>query len=174
MRRLSYAFVIALVLLLAPACGGASGQTQSASGGRRQPAATISTSGPAGNPCDRKLVGQADLAGITTSPVQKVEALEGDPQSCVFSTAMGTITVTVRPGLGNVSVSGWEKGQMNVPATPMSGVGDRAVWQDTMKEVIATKNDVLCDISVMGPPGTAAAGAQKRLGDLCNTIFSRQ
>jgi hypothetical protein len=128
-----------------------------------------------GNPCEQKLVGQADVAGIMTSPVVKTEALEGDPQSCIFSTATGgTITVMVRPGLGNVSVSSWERGQMHVPAAPMAGVGDRAVWQDTMNEVLATKNDVLCDISVMGPPGTAAAGAQRRLGELCNRIFSRQ
>jgi hypothetical protein len=80
----------------------------------------------------------------------------------------------VRPGLGNLTVSGWEKGQMNLPVTPFAGVGDRAVWQDALNEVIATKDDVLCDILVMGPPGTAAAGAQKRLGDVCNTIFSRQ
>jgi hypothetical protein len=162
-RQPTYAFLVAVLSLVAPACGGSS-QTQV-----KRPA-----SAPPGNPCDRKLVGQADLAGITTSPVVKVEALEGDPQSCVFSTSLGTVTVTVRPGLGNVSVSGWEKGQMNVPATPMPGVGDRAVWQDTMNEVIATKQDVLCDISVMGPPGTAAAGAKQKLGDLCNTIFSRQ
>ncbi len=173
MRRETYAFAIALLALVVAACG-ASGQRQSPSGGHRG-AASGTSSGPAGNPCERKLVGQADVAGIMTAPVVKVEPLEGDPQSCIFSTGTGgTITVMVRPGLGNVSVSSWEKGQMNVPAAPMAGIGDRAVWQDTMHEVIATKNDVLCDVSVMGPPGTAAAGAQKRLGDLCNTIFSRQ
>jgi hypothetical protein len=63
---------------------------------------------------------------------------------------------------------------MNIPATPLEGVGDRAVWQDMLHEVIATKNNVLCDVSVMGPPGTAAPDAKKRLGDLCNAIFSRQ
>ena len=173
MRHPTYGFLVALFLLAAAACG-ASGQTQSASGKSRAPAATP-PSKAAGNPCERKLVGETDVAGIMTSAVMKVERLEGDPQSCVFSTALGgTLTVMVRPGLGNVSVAAWEKGQMNVPAVPMPGVGDRAVWQDTMNEVIATKSDVLCDVSVMGPPGTAAPGAQKRLGDLCNTIFSRQ
>ena len=137
--------------------------------------ATKSTSAPAGNPCERKLVGEADVAGIMTSPVVKTEPLEGDPQSCVFSTGLQShITVMVRPGLGNMTVSSWEKGQMNLPVAPMAGVGDRAVWQDTLNEVIATKDDVLCDISVIGPTGTAAPGAQKRLGDLCKTIFSRQ
>lgn len=163
MRHRTYACLVALLSLVAPACGSSS----------RAPAKRAA-SRAVGNPCERKLVSKTDLTGITTSPVVKVEALDGDPQSCVFSTAVGTVTVTVRPGLGNVSVSGWEKGQMNVPAAPLPGVGDRAVWQDTMNEVIATKNDVLCDISVMGPPGTAADGAKKRLGDLCNTIFSRQ
>jgi hypothetical protein len=153
------------------ACG-PSGQAPSASS---RPSAPKTSSAPSGNPCDRKLVGQADVAGIMTSPVVKTDALEGDPQSCVFSNALqAQITVMVRPGLGNVTVSGWEHGQMNVPAVPMPGVGDRAVWQDTLNEVIATKNDVLCDISVVGPPGTAAPDVQKRLGDLCNTIFSRK
>lgn len=173
MRRVSCAFAIALLSVLVPGCS-ASGQAQPSSGAGQTPATTSASARGAGNPCDRKLVVQADLAGVTTSPVLKVEPLDGDPQSCVFSTALGTVTVTVRPGLGNVSVSGWEKGQMNAPVTPMAGVGDRAVWQDTMNEVIATKHDVLCDISVMGPPGTAAPGAQKRLGDLCNAIFARQ
>ena len=170
MRRLTDALRIAFLSLVVTACG-ASDRTPSASGGTRQAPAAAQ----AGNPCERKLVGEADVAGIMTSPVVKMEALDGDPQSCVFSTALQShITVMVRPGLGNVTVSAWEKGQMNVPATPMAGVGDRAVWQDMLNEVIATKNNVLCDISVMGPPGTAAPDAQTRLGKLCNTIFARQ
>jgi hypothetical protein len=170
MPRRTYALPIALLSLVVTACG-ASDQTPSASGGKRQ----ASAAAQAGNPCERKLVGEADVAGIMTSPVVKREALDGDPQSCVFSTALQShITVTVRPGLGNVTVSAWENGQTNVPATPIPGVGDRAVWQDSLNEVIATKNNVLCDISVMGPPGTAAPGAQTRLGNLCNTIFARR
>jgi hypothetical protein len=166
---------IALVSVWTPACGHVPGQAQSASSTVRPAAAIGRPSTPIGNPCERKLVGQTDVAGIMTSPVVKMDALEGDPQSCIFSTGTGgTITVMVRPGLGNVSVSGWENGQMNVPSISIRGVGERAVWQDTMNEMIATKNDVLCDVSVMGPPGTAASGAQKRLGDLCNMIFSRQ
>lgn len=173
MRRLPYAFLIALLSFVAMACG-APEQAQSAFTGRQEPR-TGSAPARTGNPCERKLVSEADIVGIMTSSVVKMEPLEGDPQSCVFSTAQQAhITVMVRPGLGNVTVSGWEKGQMNVPAIPMAGVGDRAVWQDTLNEVIATKNNVLCDIGVMGPPGTAAPDVQKRLGDLCNTIFARQ
>ena len=171
MHRLIYACLIALLWLVVTACG-ASDRTRTASGGGH---GKTSASAPPGNPCERKLVGETDVAGIMTSPVVKTEPLDGDPQSCVFSTALQShITVMVRPGLGEVTVSGWEKGQMNVPVTSMAGVGDRAVWQDALNEVIATKNNVLCDVSVTGPPGTAATGAQRRLGDLCNTIFSRQ
>lgn len=157
MRPLTYVCGTALLSLATWACGAARhAQAQS------------------GNPCDRKLVGPADVAGIITSPVVTTEPLEGDPQGCVFSSAsQAHITVMVRPGLGNVTISGWEKGQMNAPAAPMHGVGDRAVWQATLNEVIATKNDVLCDVSIVGPPGTAEPSAQKRLGDLCNVIFSR-
>jgi len=157
MRPLTYVCGTAFFSLVASACA-ASGRAH----------------GPSGNPCDRGLVGQADVAGIMTSPVAKMEALDGDPQSCVFSNALhDRLTVMVRPGLGDLTVSSWETGQMNGSATPMPGVGDRAVWQDTLNEVIATKNDVLCDISITGSPGTAAPQAKKRLGDLCNTIFSR-
>jgi hypothetical protein len=155
-------------------CGG-SGHAQSPAEGDHRAVTPGSAAGPPGNPCDRKAISLADAAGILTSPLLKTEPLEGDPQSCLLSTGQQShITVTVRPGLGNMTVSAWEKGQMNMPATPMAGVGDRAVWQDTLNEVIATKNNVLCDVGVMGPPGTAAPGAQKRLGDLCNTIFSKQ
>lgn len=173
MRRATHRFGIVLISLVVPACGGSNHESPSAGTARARAKAPSSAS--AGNPCERKLVGEADVAGIMTSPVVKMEALDGDPQSCVFSTALQShITVMVRPGLGNMTVSSWEKGQMNMPASPMGGVGDRAVWQDTLNEVIATKNDVLCDVNVTGPPGSAATGAQKRLGDLCNAIFSRQ
>ncbi|MGH9409989.1 MAG: hypothetical protein ACRD1V_11105 [Vicinamibacterales bacterium] len=175
MHRLAYAFVIVLVSLLAPACGSTSGPAQSGSGGSRQPAATTSASGSAGNPCDRKLVGKDDVAGIVTSPITTVEPLQGDPQTCEFKTAgFNGVRVTVRPGLGDGSVHAWETGGMNLSVTPLAGVGDRAVWQDMLREVIATKHNVLCDVSVTGGPGGAAKDAQKRLGDLCNTIFSRQ
>ena len=158
MRPLTYVCGTALLSLVTSACG-AAGHAQA----------------PSGSLCDRKLVGPADVAVIMTSAVVKTEALEGDPQTCIFSSASRAhITVMVRPGLGNITVCGWEKGQMNAPAVPMPGVGDRAVWQDTLNEVIATENDVPCDIGVMGPAGTAAPGAQERLGDLCNAIFSRQ
>ena len=174
MRGLTFVCASVLLPLVTLGCG-ASGRTASAGDANRRAVARDSSAARSGNPCDRQLVGQADVAGILTSPVVRTEPLEGDPQSCVFSTAhQSHITVMVRPGLGNVTVSGWESGQMNVPATPLAGVGDRAVWQDALTEVIATKNNVLCDISIMGPPGTAAPGAQRRLGDLCNTIFSRQ
>ena len=174
MRRVTGAWAIVFLSLVTPGCG-ASGQPPSPPQGGRHADAKGSAAAATGNPCDRKLVSLPDLAGVMASDAVKAEALEGDPQSCVFSNAHGgTVTVTVRPGLGDVTVAGWEKGQMNVPATLMAGVGDRAVWQDTMNEVIATKKNVLCDISVMGPPGTASADAKARLGGLCNTIFSRQ
>ena len=174
MRQLTCSWAIVLLSLVTPGCGAPEHSPSPPDGGRHAGAKGPAAE-PAGNPCERKLVTQADVAGIMASAAVKVEALEGDPQSCVFSNVLGgTITVMVRAGLGDLTVAGWEKGQMNVPVKPMAGVGDRAVWQDTMNEVIATKNNVLCDISVMGPPGTTSADAKARLGGLCNTIFSRQ
>jgi hypothetical protein len=54
--------------------------------------------------------------------------------------------------------------------TPLAGVGDTAVWDPTLKEVDATKNNVLCEIGAMGP-ATKNATSDK-VGALCNKIFA--
>ena len=104
-------------------------------------------------------------------------AADGDAQSCQFETAaFALVTVTLRPGLGNATVGAWASGRMPIAAAPLTGVGDRAVWVAELKEVIATKNDLLCDIGVGGAPGASVAAdvVEKRLGDLCNTVFAKQ
>ena len=103
-------------------------------------------------------------------------AADGDPQSCAFETAgFASVTISLRPGLGNATVDTWSSGRMPASATPLSGVGDGAVWAADLEEVIATKNNLLCDIGVTGPPGAALPDkvVQKRLGDLCTKIFAR-
>ena len=55
------------------------------------------------------------------------------------------------------------------------GVGDAAVWQDTLHEVIAQKNDLLCDIQLRGSSGDLAIAANAlpaSWGRLCNRIFA--
>lgn len=131
-----------------------------------------------GNACDRGLVTKGDVGGILREPIVRVHSLaaDGDPQSCAFeTTGFASVTISVRPGLGNATVATWASGRMPTPADPLSGVGDRAVWSAELNEVIATKNDLLCDIGVGGPPGGSVAGeiVKKRLGELCNRIFGK-
>jgi hypothetical protein len=132
---------------------------------------------PAGNACDRRLVTKDDVAGILREPIVRMKSLaaDGDAQSCAFETAgFATVTISLRPGLGNATVDTWASGRMPASAAPLAGVGDRAVWSAELEEVIATKNDLLCDIGVSGPPepSTSTDVVQQRLGDLCNKIFA--
>ncbi len=125
---------------------------------------------PAGNACDRKLVTSADAAEILGKPVASEETLQGDAQSCVFATADSTtLTISLRPGLGRATVDTWATGKMDMPVTNVSGVGERAVWQSTLKEINAEKNDLLCDIGVVGH---ASAATPEKLGAVCNKIFA--
>ena len=125
--------------------------------------------------CVRKLLTPADVAGILSEPIVGMKDIPGDAQSCNFTTAsFPAVTVMLRPGLGKATVQSWGSGQI-MPTTPVAGVGDRAVWVTGTYEIVADKNNVLCDITVRAAerdlaPG-AAAGIQKRLGDLCNKVY---
>ena len=139
---------------------------------RSQGAGNAGASTPAGNACDRKLVTSADAAAILGEPIASEKALPGDAQSCVFTTAgFTTLTISLRPGLGRTTVDTWAAGKMPMPVTDVSGVGERAVWQSTLKEIIAEKNNLLCDIGVVGP-GQGAGATPETLGALCNKIFA--
>jgi hypothetical protein len=135
----------------------------------------------AGSACDDKLIAPADASGILSAPIVAMKPLAGDPQTCQLASADADsggphIEVSLRPGLGKVTVETWAAGKMPLSAAPLAGVGDGAVWVADTHEVDAQKNDVLCTVSEGGPaPALAAdpAALAKRLGDLCNTIFSR-
>jgi hypothetical protein len=132
----------------------------------------VAAAAPAGAACDRKLVTAADAARILGEPVASEKTLQGDPQSCVFETAtFASMTIALRPGLGRVTVDAWASGKMPVPATQVAGVGERAAWQPTLKEINAEKNDLLCDIGVVGA-GPRAGATPEALGALCNRIFA--
>lgn len=167
MSRLA-CFLLILLLVL-----GACSKTVSNTGAAAsQSVANTAASTPAGNACDRKLVTSADAAGILGEPAASEETLPGDAQSCVFTTAdFTTLTISLRPGLGRVTVDTWAAGKMPVPVTNVSGVGERAVWQSTLKEINAEKNNLLCDIGVVGP-GHRAGATPEKLGALCNKIFA--
>ena len=164
------------VCILAGMAGcSAAGSPAAGSSSTRPPGASTH----AGNACDRHLVTKDDLTGILKDPIVTMKSLaaDGDGQTCVFETAgYSSVTITLRPGFGDVTVGTWASGRMPMPAEPLIGVGDHAVWSRDLKEVIATKNDLLCDIGVGGPAGAMvdATVVRRRLGDLCNTIYAKQ
>jgi hypothetical protein len=85
------------------------------------------------------------------------------------------ITVSVRPGLGRASLEAWSNGKMPLTARPLANVGEAAVWQDTLHEIVAQKNDLLCDIQVRGSGDDIAIAAEAlpaALGAMCNRIFA--
>jgi hypothetical protein len=177
--------LVALVVRCAPLVAGCALVVAGACS-RGKPAASPATAGPpqaagvpatTGNACDRKLLTAADVAGILDGPITGSESLPGDPQSCVFNAPNSTsITVSLRPGLGRTTVQTWNAGRMPVSATPLAGVGDEAAWVDPLHEVVAEKNDLLCDIQVNGLSAelraASAATRQARIGSLCNRIFA--
>jgi hypothetical protein len=128
------------------------------------------------SPCETLVLKAADLGGLLHAPITHATALAGDGQSCAFlTTGFSAITVSVRPGLGKASLDAWSTGKMPLPVRPLNGVGDGAVWQDTLHEVIAQKNDLLCDIQVRGGSDDIAVAADalpEKLGGLCKRIFA--
>lgn len=178
---LSIAPIAPIALFAAAACS-ASGSTStrdaSAPLGATNAHTAAAPARPAGNACDRGLVTKDDVAGILQEPIVRVHSLapDGDPQSCTFETAgFASVTISLRPGLGNTTVAAWASGRMPTPAQTLAGIGDRAVWSADLKEVMATRNDVLCDVGIGGPPGGSFASevVKKRLGELCNRIFEK-
>ena len=123
------------------------------------------------NACARHLISEADVASLVNEAVTSVETLKGDTQSCVFNTSsFSTVTVSLRPGLGESTVHATLSGATNVNAKPLAGVGDQAAWTPVLNEVNASKKNVLCDISAIGP--NASGASAEKLGALCNKIFT--
>ena len=162
---------VAILLITLAGCSKpttGSGSSQATAGGAPS-AAVASASTPAGNACDRKLLTATDVSGIVKGTIT-VAPLPGDPQSCIFKSNDETfdLTVSLRPGQGDLTVKTVLAGGENVAATPLAGVGDRAAWTPMLHEVNATKNNLLCDIQA---PGNDNA-TQQTLGALCNKIFA--
>ncbi|HEX3912104.1 MAG TPA: hypothetical protein VHW71_01245 [Steroidobacteraceae bacterium] len=128
------------------------------------------------SPCETLVLKTADVSGLLHAPITHAAALAGDGQSCAFLTAgFAGLTVSVRPGLGRASLDAWSAGRMPLAVRPQPGVGDAAVWQDTLHEMIAQKNDLLCDIQVRGGGEDIAIAVDalpQALGVLCNRIFA--
>ena len=105
-----------------------------------------------GSACTQKLLTVADVAGILRAPITGTEEIAGDNAStCKFTTAsFPSISVTLRPGVGKASLAVWKSGRMPTASTELAGVGDEAVWVSNLNEVIAEKNNLLCDILAEG------------------------
>jgi hypothetical protein len=125
--------------------------------------------------CDRHILKIEDLGGILSAPITETQPLPGDAQSCEFITAaFPAIIVSVRPGLGRTTVDAWATGIMPLQSAPLPGVGDGAVWLDTLHEVVAQKNALLCDIQVRGGGSDLLLNSKAlpgAVGALCNKIF---
>ena len=126
--------------------------------------------------CNRHILKAEDVEGILSAPIIGTQPLPGDAQSCEFVTAtFPAIIVSVRPGLGRTTLDAWTSGKMPLNSGTLPGVGDGAVWLETLHEVIAQKNALLCDIQVRGGGSDLALNSKAMpgvLGALCNRIFA--
>jgi len=118
---------------------------------------------------------EALVAGILSAPITQVNSLPGDTQSCEFATrSFPAIVISVRPGVGRTTLDAWKTGKMPLASSPLAGIGDAAVWQETLHELVAQKNAVLCDIQVRGAGADLVMNADAlpaAVGALCNKIF---
>ncbi len=125
--------------------------------------------------CNDRVVRPA-LAAVLRLPIVRTAPLGGDPQSCEFLTdGFPAITLSVRPGLGRSSLAASRAGKSLLREASMADVGDDALWQDTLHEVVARKDDLLCDIQVRGTNedfAIAADALPKALGAICSKIFA--
>lgn len=129
-----------------------------------------------GSPCERGLLSARDVVGILRAPITGIALISGDPESCAFVTASRPqIEITLRPSRGKATVRAWVSGTMPLEARPLYDVGDRAAWQRDLHEVIAERNDVLCDISVLGTEGDFTDPSddvlEDRIGNLCKKLL---
>jgi hypothetical protein len=170
----------ASLALVASACAtyALAGCSKDAAPATAQEVAKITGGAPlvANSVCDRQVLKAEDVSGILSAPITGTKPLPGDAQSCEFTTAtFPAIIVSVRPGLGRTTLDAWTMGKMPLRSSPLSGVGDAAVWLETLHEVIAQKNAILCDIQVRGGGSDLALNGNAlptAVGALCNKIFA--
>lgn len=127
--------------------------------------------------CARHALSRDELSGILASPLVAEQAVPGDPQSCRYSTAgFPGITVSARAGAGRATLDAWRQGRVPLAATPVAGLGEGALWQESLRELIAEDHDLLCDVQIAGTAAdlaVAPAALPERLAQVCRTLFSR-
>jgi len=168
-----FAAVLGGAMMALPSCSNVSAPV--AAGGAPNAPTTAAASNAATAACAGTLKIE-DVAGLLTVPITATRPVSGDAQSCEFLTAgFPAITVSVRPGLGSTTVDAWLNGKMPLKVSALAGIGDAAVWQETLHELISQKNGLLCDIQVRGSADDIALELQtlpSALGALCNKIFA--
>lgn len=169
-RRIATVLALALT---AAACSNHASSSGSAPKHRVSAGATASL----GSACKQGLLSAADVAGVLHAPSTAEEVPGDNGSTCHFTTAAyASLSVTLRPGMGRTSLAIWKSGKMPVSGVAEPGVGDEAVWVDGLHEVVAEKNDLLCDIQVSGvdrnAPGASLADQRRAVGALCNKIFT--
>ena len=126
--------------------------------------------------CARDLLPKDELSVLLKAPITGQKPIAGDPQSCEYTTdGFSGITISIRPGLGGTTVDAWATGKMPLEVRAVPNVGDKAVWQDTLHELIAQQHNLLCDIQVRGGAldiGVAGDTLPEATGKLCKRIFA--
>jgi hypothetical protein len=169
MKALLFVVAPVFTLIMTSGMAGCSKPADGANAGA--PASQASAS--AADPCDGKVVSQADAAAILGSPITSTKPLEGVAHSCRFETAaFSGMSVTIDPTRGKATVAASTSPHMPIPFTPVSSVGDAAAWQAQTHTLAATKGNLLCEITASGPPGALAGATSEKMSALCNKIFA--
>lgn len=173
MRSFRPITMVVVVLSVGAACSKGGTPAAAQSGGSTAGAATASR----GSACKQGLLTADDVASVLRAPSTAAEVPGDNGSTCSFTTAgYASLSVTLRPGMGKTSLAIWKSGKMPVSGVAEQGVGDEAVWVEGTHEVVARKNDLLCDIQVSGlignVPGASIADQRRGAGALCNKIFA--
>jgi hypothetical protein len=175
--RHSRTAILFALTITSMACSSRDPSSSDSSSGTAKSTASSGAAANLGSACKRKLLNADDVAGVLRAP-STVEETPGDNGStCRFTTAdFASLSVTLRPGVGKSSLAIWKSGKMPVSGVAEEGVGDEAVWVEQLHEVVARRNDLLCDIQISGldrnRAGASLADQRRGAGALCNKIFT--
>jgi hypothetical protein len=129
--------------------------------------------------CDPRVPTARYVGWAVAAPVQSLGVVPGDAQTCEFASAgfkdRVRLFVSVRPGMGHLTIQSWLDGKMPLRAQPVAGIGTRAVWLAELDELLAERDNLLCDIAVIRSDEAKSkqdAALAARLGVLCNKIFA--
>lgn len=143
---------------------------------RAPPSPLIASTAVLDSPCVRSALGREALASLLNVPIVDAQPVPGDSQSCAYLTGgFPSITVSVKSGIGQSTLEAWTHGKMPFEVHPLTGVGDAALWQASLHELIARKGDLLCDVQIRAGPNDFALGVDQMpaaAAKACNQIFA--